>query len=186
MGNPYPIALRSGRVVLVYLIRDRRFKFGKKEGESNGVVFSDDDGVSWSAELDVSAMFGPAAGSSPGPGNGIETRRGTLVVVTESVIVLAVTNSWPQNSPCLAHYRMPWSLKLAFSVSSGLAQGSLWAHACDSQQRQRAHVDHAEAVVQAHGRSHSNLRNPRHFDSTRMEGRRDGIVESLGAQNSAL
>eukprot|EP00971_Amphidinium_carterae_P343613 6483469-Amphidinium_carterae.1 len=51
VGNPIAIALRSGRVVLVFhyhpFICIRADCGG--EGRGNGVVFSDDDGLTWTS-----------------------------------------------------------------------------------------------------------------------------------------
>merc|ERR1712194_857979 len=64
--------MSSGKVALVYV------KHGTgcvgDCGTGNGVTFSDDDGLSWSKELDVSAGFGVASGSLPGPGAGVQLR----------------------------------------------------------------------------------------------------------------
>lgn len=74
VGNPFPIALSGGRLALLYV------KHGPgctgDCGTGNGIVFSDDGGVTWSAEHDVSADFGPASGSMPGPDAGIQLGSG--------------------------------------------------------------------------------------------------------------
>eukprot|EP00405_Crypthecodinium_cohnii_P033322 CAMPEP_0206527524 /NCGR_PEP_ID=MMETSP0325_2-20121206/1397_1 /ASSEMBLY_ACC=CAM_ASM_000347 /TAXON_ID=2866 /ORGANISM="Crypthecodinium cohnii, Strain Seligo" /LENGTH=407 /DNA_ID=CAMNT_0054022945 /DNA_START=59 /DNA_END=1282 /DNA_ORIENTATION=- len=80
VGNPYPIALHSGRVVLVYVnVVDNGGKHYETSG--NGLVWSDDDGLTWGAAVDVSKQFGAAAGSMPGPGAGLQLASGRLLVV---------------------------------------------------------------------------------------------------------
>lgn len=80
VGNPYPIALSSSRVALVYV------KHGQDKnphvGLGNGIVWSDDDGLTWSDEQDVSKMFGTARGALPGPGAGVELASGRLLVIS--------------------------------------------------------------------------------------------------------
>jgi len=74
VGNPYPIALRSGRIALVYVkhsAADGPCSIPGACGSGNGVVFSDDGGATWSPERDVSEQFGAAAGALPGPGSGV-------------------------------------------------------------------------------------------------------------------
>lgn len=81
VGNPYPIALRSGRIALVYVIHSDGP--GADLGGSNGVIFSDDDGESWGVPADVGKDFGKARGSLPGPGAGVELApSGRLLVVS--------------------------------------------------------------------------------------------------------
>lgn len=89
VGNPSPIALRSGRVVLIYLRRPSNCKTSDCGGQphGNGAVFSDDDGLSWSEDSDVSSHFGAARGCMPGPGPGVELQgegedAGRLLVVS--------------------------------------------------------------------------------------------------------
>ena len=41
---------------------------------------SHDDGKTWSAPKDVSKDWGAASGSLPGPGNGVQTSTGRLLV----------------------------------------------------------------------------------------------------------
>lgn len=85
VGNPYPIALRSGRIVLVYVKHAGSEKTCNwcVDNVGNGVVNSDDDGLTWSAERDVSEQFGVAKGSMPGPGAGVELAgTGRLLVVS--------------------------------------------------------------------------------------------------------
>jgi len=68
--NPYPIVLKSGKIVMVY---------GKAPAEGwdghlgigIGMVFSTDGGESWSDELDVTDQFGRAGRAQPGPGAGV-------------------------------------------------------------------------------------------------------------------
>lgn len=70
VGNPYPIAMLSGEVALVYVNHSKGH--GADLGSGTGVVFSSDDGVTWSQPSDISTGFGKAAGSLPGPGAGVE------------------------------------------------------------------------------------------------------------------
>lgn len=80
-GNPYPIALNSGKVALVYVKHEHEC-LGTC-GTGNGVTFSDDDGLSWSDDLDISEGFGPAKGSLPGPGTGVQLQdSGRLLVAS--------------------------------------------------------------------------------------------------------
>jgi len=98
VGNPYPIAMKSGRVALVYVTHEGNVTendtLGGADsasslnatnpdlGGGNGVIFTDDDGLTWSAELNISSDFGPARGSLPGPGAGIQLADGRLLVVS--------------------------------------------------------------------------------------------------------
>lgn len=98
VGNPYPIAMKSGRVALVYVTHEGNVTedhtLGAMDnasspkatdpdlGVGNGVIFTDDDGLTWSAELNISSDFGPARGSLPGPGAGIQLADGRLLVVS--------------------------------------------------------------------------------------------------------
>nr|DAA35231.1 TPA_inf: sialidase NEU1.1 [Karenia brevis] len=70
VGNPYPIAMSGGDVALVFV--NHTHGHGADLGSGNGVIFSRDDGITWSAPLDISQGFGAATGSLPGPGAGIE------------------------------------------------------------------------------------------------------------------
>eukprot|EP00930_Biecheleria_cincta_P045476 TRINITY_DN31339_c0_g1_i1.p1 TRINITY_DN31339_c0_g1~~TRINITY_DN31339_c0_g1_i1.p1 ORF type:complete len:355 (-),score=31.64 TRINITY_DN31339_c0_g1_i1:70-1134(-) len=80
VGNPYPIAMKSGKVALVYV--NHTGGHGADLGGGNGVVFSSDDGQTWTAPIDVSESFGKARGSLPGPGAGIQLASGRLLVVS--------------------------------------------------------------------------------------------------------
>lgn len=72
VGNPYPIVLRSGRIVLVYVKHGAQDACGNGGcGSGNGVVFSDDGGATWTPEHDVSEQFGRARGALTGPGSGV-------------------------------------------------------------------------------------------------------------------
>jgi sialidase-1 len=68
--NPYPIALRNGKIVLVYG-KHAAVGWDGHTGVGIGVVFSTDGGETWSQEADVSDQFGPAMGAQPGPGAGV-------------------------------------------------------------------------------------------------------------------
>ncbi len=63
VGNPATVYTKSGKIVLVYV------KHGKgcvgDCGIGNGVVFSEDNGVTWSDPLDLSNDFGIASGAMP-------------------------------------------------------------------------------------------------------------------------
>merc|ERR1712232_798799 len=74
LGNPYPIALRTGRVLLVFVHHAVSCSSSdcSEDSRGNGIVISDDDGLTWSAGMDVSRQFQRASGSMPGPGAGIE------------------------------------------------------------------------------------------------------------------
>ena len=73
-GNPAVVFDSvSGNVVLIYVIRG----FGSGEDAlGNGMVTSADGGLSWSPERDVSAGFGAASGSMPGPGTALQLEEG--------------------------------------------------------------------------------------------------------------
>jgi sialidase-1 len=55
-------------------------------GTGNGLVISEDDGLTWSEPEDLSTMFGPASGSLPGPGTALQLtsgeKKGRLLVVS--------------------------------------------------------------------------------------------------------
>mmetsp|Transcript_64126 Transcript_64126/g.119243 ORF Transcript_64126/g.119243 Transcript_64126/m.119243 type:complete len:432 (+) Transcript_64126:64-1359(+) len=68
VGNPWPIATLAGRVVLPY-VKD---VLGSHLGSGNGVIYSDDDGVTWSTEQDITSQLGPAKTAHPGPNAGLE------------------------------------------------------------------------------------------------------------------
>eukprot|EP00928_Gymnodinium_smaydae_P029387 TRINITY_DN2214_c0_g2_i2.p1 TRINITY_DN2214_c0_g2~~TRINITY_DN2214_c0_g2_i2.p1 ORF type:complete len:650 (+),score=43.82 TRINITY_DN2214_c0_g2_i2:30-1979(+) len=59
----------SKKIILAYAMH-RPTCTGNCGAFGNGIVTSTDDGATWSLPLDVSAQWGPAAGSLPGPGNG--------------------------------------------------------------------------------------------------------------------
>lgn len=79
VGNPYPISMSSGEVALVYVNHSKGH--GADLGSGNGVVFSSDDGVTWSQPRDISTGFGNAAGSLPGPGAGVELANSRRLLV---------------------------------------------------------------------------------------------------------
>lgn len=83
VGNPYPIALQSGRVVLIY-VKHQAGCTGDcgHQTAGNGMVYSDDDGKTWSEEQDVTRDFGDAGGCMPGPGAGVQLDNGRLLVVS--------------------------------------------------------------------------------------------------------
>lgn len=93
IGNPCPIALRSGRIVLVYVrhaLQCASHDCGT-DTRGNGAVFSEDDGLTWTPERDISADFGPAAGGMPGPGAGVELQgSGRLLVASHMGPYVAV------------------------------------------------------------------------------------------------
>eukprot|EP00401_Gymnodinium_catenatum_P040850 CAMPEP_0117547076 /NCGR_PEP_ID=MMETSP0784-20121206/46934_1 /TAXON_ID=39447 /ORGANISM="" /LENGTH=410 /DNA_ID=CAMNT_0005343963 /DNA_START=133 /DNA_END=1365 /DNA_ORIENTATION=+ len=80
VGNPYPISMDSGRVAVVFV--NHTGGHGPDLGSGNAVVFSDDDGVTWSKPMIISGGFGKAQGSLPGPGAGVELDTGRLLVVS--------------------------------------------------------------------------------------------------------
>jgi len=80
VGNPYPIALSGGRIAVVFVMRGKRFS---ALGSGNGIVFSSDDGLTWSQTKDISQQFGKARGGLPGPGAGIQLQEnGRMLVVS--------------------------------------------------------------------------------------------------------
>ena len=78
VGNPVAWATKSGKVVLTYVLHSAKCQADC--GIGNGVSVSSDDGETWGAPKDVSKMWGPASGSLPGPGNGVQTTTGRLIV----------------------------------------------------------------------------------------------------------
>jgi sialidase-1 len=84
VGNPYPIVLRSGKIVLVYAKHDSGWDGHVASGI--GVVTSEDDGETWSDEADFSEHFAWAASGLPGPGAGVSLQlpdgRERLLVVS--------------------------------------------------------------------------------------------------------
>ena len=71
VGNPVAFATKSGKVVLVYVLHSAKCEADC--GTGNGVSVSSDDGLTWAPAKDVSKDWGPASGSLPGPGNGVQT-----------------------------------------------------------------------------------------------------------------
>jgi len=70
VGNPSAVALADGRAMLIYVKHS-----AKCEGDcgtGNGLVVSEDDGITWSPPQDLSADFGAASGSLPGPGTALQ------------------------------------------------------------------------------------------------------------------
>lgn len=80
VGNPDAVATSKGKVILVFVKHSP--KCTGDCGTGNGMVISDDDGVSWEAPLDISTDFGKASGSLPGPGVALQTSTGRLLVVS--------------------------------------------------------------------------------------------------------
>jgi len=68
VGNPMPFALNDGTVALAFVYRNKK---GGGAGDGNGIVFSHDDGITWSDMRDISSGFGTVAGTMPGPGAGV-------------------------------------------------------------------------------------------------------------------
>jgi sialidase-1 len=78
VGNPTAIYTKSGKIVLIYVLHSAKCQADC--GTGNGVSVSSDLGETWGAPLDVSKMWGAASGSLPGPGNGVQTSTGRLLV----------------------------------------------------------------------------------------------------------
>jgi len=68
--NPYPIVLKSGKIVMLYGKAPAQGWDGGI-GIGIGMVFSTDGGESWSDESDVTDQFGRAGAAMPGPGAGV-------------------------------------------------------------------------------------------------------------------
>jgi sialidase-1 len=84
VGNPSAVFTASGKVMLIYVKHDPKCEADC--GTGNGLVISEDDGVTWGQPQDLSAMFGPASGSLPGPGTALQLtagdKKGRLLVVS--------------------------------------------------------------------------------------------------------
>jgi len=80
VGNPAVVYTKSGRIVLVY-VKHKKGCVGDC-GTGNGVVFSDDQGETWSEPLDISKEFGVASGAMPGPGTALQTDTGRVMVIS--------------------------------------------------------------------------------------------------------
>ena len=80
VGNPTAVHTTEGRTVLVFVKHNPQCEGDC--GTGNGVVTSDDDGLTWSAVNDVSSQFGPASGSLPGPGVAMQSKTGRLLVAS--------------------------------------------------------------------------------------------------------
>eukprot|EP00040_Diaphanoeca_grandis_P044672 m.13213 g.13213 ORF g.13213 m.13213 type:complete len:443 (-) comp9635_c0_seq1:135-1463(-) len=80
VGNPDAVATTSGRVLLVFVKHSP--KCNGDCGIGNAMVYSDDDGVSWSKPVDVSSQWAQASGSLPGPGVMLETTTGRVLAVS--------------------------------------------------------------------------------------------------------
>ena len=78
VGNPSAVALANGLLMLIFVKHT-----AKCEGDcgvGNAFVTSDDDGVTWSSPQDISAMWGLASGSLPGPGTALQLQSGRIMV----------------------------------------------------------------------------------------------------------
>jgi hypothetical protein len=80
VGNPSSVALANGTAAIIY-VRHSPTCTGDC-GIGNGIVFSNDNGVSWSAPRDLSNDFGIAKGAMPGPGTALELTSGRILVVS--------------------------------------------------------------------------------------------------------
>eukprot|EP00928_Gymnodinium_smaydae_P041380 TRINITY_DN28013_c0_g2_i1.p1 TRINITY_DN28013_c0_g2~~TRINITY_DN28013_c0_g2_i1.p1 ORF type:complete len:372 (-),score=37.21 TRINITY_DN28013_c0_g2_i1:66-1181(-) len=78
VGNPYPIALSEGKVVLIFVNHTRQ---SAGVGPDNGMVISNDDGITWGAASSIGAGFGAAKGAMPGPGAGVQLRDSKRLLV---------------------------------------------------------------------------------------------------------
>ena len=72
VGNPTAVFTADNKAMLVYVKHNKTC--AGDCGTGNGMVTSSDDGLTWSADTDLSAMFGPASGSLPGPGAALQLR----------------------------------------------------------------------------------------------------------------
>ena len=70
VGNPAAVAREDGTVVVVFAKHDARCTGDCATG--NGVVYSADDGVTWSEVEDISSQLGVAKGGLPGPGTALQ------------------------------------------------------------------------------------------------------------------
>ena len=81
VGNPTATYLSaSNQLILVFVKHDKSCVGGC--GRGNAVVFSNDEGKTWSQPLDVSQDFGAASGSLPGPGTALEASGGRVWVIS--------------------------------------------------------------------------------------------------------
>lgn len=80
VGNPTAVFTQSNKTVLLYVKHSASCEGDC--GTGNGLVVSSDDGLTWSEPHDLSAMFGPASGSLPGPGTALQLQSGRLLVVS--------------------------------------------------------------------------------------------------------
>jgi sialidase-1 len=78
VGNPSSVALANGSSALLY-VRHSPTCVGVC-GIGNGIVFSNDDGISWS--LPINQNFGIAKGALPGPGTALQLKSGRILVVS--------------------------------------------------------------------------------------------------------
>jgi len=92
--NPYPIALDSGEIVLVYG-KAKGAGWDGHAGSGIGTVHSSTGGATWSPERDVTAEFGAASVSQPGPGAGIAARTDAG---TERLFVVSHRGAYEQDS----------------------------------------------------------------------------------------
>jgi len=70
VGNPNAFYVpTTKRIILTYVKHTP--KCGGDCGVGNGMTYSEDDGKTWSKEMDLSKMWGKASGSLPGPGMGL-------------------------------------------------------------------------------------------------------------------
>ena len=70
VGNPTAVALSNGDAMLIYVKHSPKCEGDC--GTGNGLVVSSDDGLTWSAPHDLSAQWGNASGSLPGPGTALQ------------------------------------------------------------------------------------------------------------------
>ena len=80
VGNPASVALTNGSVLLLFVKHDT--KCVGDCGTGNGVILTNDDGITWSKPIDLSKSFGVASGALPGPGTALELHSGRILVVS--------------------------------------------------------------------------------------------------------
>ena len=126
VGNPATVYTESGRIVLVYVKHGKDCTGGC--GTGNGVVFSDDNGKTWSEHLDISQEFGVASGAMPGPGTALQTDTGRVMVISHQGPYVADRISYSDDDGVTWHTTNTSTKSMDEAALTQLQNGSILAN----------------------------------------------------------